>query len=185
MRSGTTRASSGNPAAWPSYHMPGMPFPLGTQDVPFEVVAHHPCLLGFDAQSPQGSSVCAVVRFAEALVPFDLDEVEPVTEVEAVDLGTLLRTRAIREEAEAHTSLPEMVDDGVGSREKARAIVSDAGEMSSEFELDLRARRGSSTARQLGEGPHDDLDPRLLDAEAPSGDGRRGRFQNALHCCAR
>src|SRR5690606_41010771 len=84
--------------------------PLWGRDLPFEVVADHPGVLGMDAERLHGVAVGALLRLAEAGLALDLHVVEAAGEVEASDLGALCVGRAIGHQGQAQAARPQLVD---------------------------------------------------------------------------
>src|SRR5689334_1479837 len=61
--------------------------PLRRLDFPFEVVADHPGIPGADAECFHRMQIGALLRLAETMLALDLDMMEAMRELEALDLG--------------------------------------------------------------------------------------------------
>src|SRR5262249_45429610 len=86
------------------------PEPLRGNDLPFEVVADHPCLLRPDAECLHSMGVGTFLRFAEAVLSLDLNMVEPLFEGEAGHLRALRLGGAIGDERQSYTELFEAIE---------------------------------------------------------------------------
>ena len=95
MRSGRIVVPGGSPRPSASCQIAKMPKSLRSRDLPFEVVAHHPGLVGLDLESFHRVQIGPLLGLAEPALALDLDVVEPVCEFEPFDLGALRVSRAV------------------------------------------------------------------------------------------
>ena len=65
---------------------------LRRRHFPFEIVADHPGLSGFDAERVHGVGIGALFGFAESVLALDLNMVEPLCESKPDNLGPLRRS---------------------------------------------------------------------------------------------
>ena len=91
--------------------------PLRCYHFPFQVVADHPRLVRLDAEDRQSVAVGAFFGFAETVFAFDLDVVEAVGQLKALDLGALRLRGTVGDQRQFDTRVAQRIDDLMCVRE--------------------------------------------------------------------
>src|SRR4051812_41560126 len=86
-------------------------------DLPFQIVADHPGIVRPDTERLHGVEIGALFRLAKAVLALDMDVVEAVNELEALDLGALGVGGAVGDERELDAECLELVDRLMRARE--------------------------------------------------------------------
>ena len=110
-----------------------------------------------DLERVERPPIGALFRLAEAVLALDLDVVEAVGEVEALDLRPLGRPVPVGDQPQPNATALQLVEGLVGAVEQVHLLVAKRGEAVSEAHGDLIVHRQPILGRQAAESAGDDL----------------------------